>query len=98
MDGWVLAGVALLWAISVTALVFFVKRWRIVEGVKPAEKRKSRGSALAEARDILKKKRAAMPKKTEPALEILSALAQDNKLIADQVKKWLSEKDDVKKK
>ena len=98
MNGWVLAGVALLWAISVAALVFFVRRWRIVEEAGPAEKRKSRGSALAGARDILRKKRAAMPKKAEPSLEILSALAQDNKLIADQVKKWLSEKDDVKKK
>jgi len=98
MSGWVLAVVAVLWAISVAALVFFVKRWRIVEEPQPPEKRKSRDKALADARGILKKGRTKMPKKAEPTLEILSALAQDKRLIADQIKKWLSEKDDVKKK
>ena len=98
MNGWLLAVVAVLWAISVTALIFFVKCWRIVEDVTSAEKRKPRDTALADARDILKKARAGIPKKAEPSLEILGALAQDNKLIADQIKKWLSEKDDVKKK
>jgi hypothetical protein len=70
MNGWLLAVVAILWAISVTALVFFVKRWRIVEEAEPAEKPKSREKALADARDILKKGRALMPKKTKPSQSI----------------------------
>lgn len=98
MNGWVLAVVAVLWAISVTALIFFVKRWRIVEEAEPAEKPESRDKALADAMDIIKKGRTLIPKKAEPSLEILNALAQDKRLIADQIKKWLSEKDDVKKK
>ena len=32
------------------------------------------------------------------SLEILSALAQDKKALVAQIRKWLSEKDDVKKK
>jgi hypothetical protein len=70
MNGWLLAVVAILWAISVTALIFFVKRWRIVEDVTSAEKRKPRDTALADARDILKKARAGIPKKAEPSQSI----------------------------
>lgn len=98
MNGWVLAGVALLWAISVTALIFLIRRWRIVEGVEAPEKPDSKARALALARDALRKKRELAPKKADASLEILGALAQDEKLIAGQIKKWLSEKDDFKKK
>ena len=39
-----------------------------------------------------------MSKKAEPSLEILGALAQDKKLMAGQIRKWLSEKEDEKTK
>lgn len=88
----------LLWAVSVTALIFLVRRWRIVEAVDAPEKPDTKARAIALAQEALKKKRAAAPKKTDVSLEILSALAQDEKLIAGQIKKWLSEKDGFKKK
>ncbi|MBF0291736.1 MAG: hypothetical protein HQK86_06210 [Nitrospinae bacterium] len=98
MNGWVLAGVALLWAISVAALIILIRRWRIVEAVDAPEKPDTKARAIALAQEALKKKRASASKKTDASLEILTALAQDEKLMAGQIKKWLSEKDDFKKK
>ncbi len=93
-----MAGVALLWAVSVAALIILIRRWRIVEEATPEEIRKSKERALASARENLRKGRAKMPKKAMPSLEILGALAQDKKLMADQIRKWLSEKEDGKTK
>lgn len=93
-----MAGVALLWAVSVAALIILIRRWRIIEEASPEEIRKSKERALASARENLRKGRAKMSKKAEPSLEILGALAQDKKLMADQIRKWLSEKEDGKTK
>lgn len=87
-----------MWGISVTALIFLVRRWRIVEAVEAPETPDPKARAIALAQEALRKKRALAPKKADVSLEILSALAQDKKLIAGQIRKWLSEKDDLKKK
>lgn len=87
-----------MWGISVTALIFLVRRWRIVEAVEAPETPDPKARALTQAKEALRKKRAMAPKKADASLEILSALAQDEKLIAGQIRKWLSEKDDLKKK
>ena len=93
-----MAGVALLWAVSVAALIILIRRWRIVEDAPPEENRKTKELALAEAKKNLRKGREKMPPKAEASLEILGALAQDKKALADQIRKWLSEKDDAKRK
>lgn len=98
MNGWALTGVALLWAASVAALIILIRRWRIVEEAPLEKIRESKERALADARENLRKGRAKMPKKAGPSLEILGALAQDEKLMAGQIRKWLSEKEDGKTK
>jgi hypothetical protein len=99
MNVWALAGLFILWCLSVAGLVFMIRRWRLVEDV-PAGKQRSREKTLADAKERLRSVRAKISPKTKRTLEFLAPLAQDKneKMIVNQIKKWLSEKEDAKTK
>lgn len=100
MNGWLLAGLSLLWILTVAGLVFMIRRWRIVEEVPAVGNQRSKAKEVADARERLRKVREKISPKTKRTLEFLAPLAQDKneKMIASQIKKWLLEKEDAKTK